>query len=190
MKKMETLPDYLSDSLAIVSVGINPSVNSVKAGFYFATPQNRFWKALNSSGLVPETLSPGKEAVEKLFHQYGIGFTDVVKRPSASASQIKAGDFRQWAPVLREKLLRHQPLIAWFHGKEAYRPYLRYAEGVRAEVAWGMQPRAIGETLVFITPNPSPANAAHSLEELVGWYRELGRLLDSLGKPYSRPLRK
>ena len=174
---MKTLPDYLRAGLRAVSIGLNPSVNSVKAGFYFATPQNRFWKALNASRILDEHLEPGVAAVERLFREYGIGFTDVVKRPSASGSALRAADYRRWAPVLKDRLLEHRPRVAWFHGKLAYTNYLKYAEGSAETVDWGKQPVTIGEAVVFVTPNPSPANAAYSLENLTDWYRKLGRLI-------------
>ena len=37
----ETLPDLLREGLAIVFVGINPSVYSVRQGHYFARKTNR-----------------------------------------------------------------------------------------------------------------------------------------------------
>ncbi|MCG8324164.1 MAG: hypothetical protein MI673_01500, partial [Thiotrichales bacterium] len=58
---METLPDYLREELKIISVGLNPSIPSVQAGYYFANPRNRFWKALNQSRLVSVPLEPGIE---------------------------------------------------------------------------------------------------------------------------------
>ena len=48
---MNTLPDYLQHNLDIVLVGLNPSLPSVEAGRYFASPRNRFWRALNRSGI-------------------------------------------------------------------------------------------------------------------------------------------
>jgi G:T/U mismatch-specific DNA glycosylase len=173
---MKTLPDYLREGLDIVSIGLNPSLYSVEAGFYFATSQNRFWKALNASNLVPEELTPGKEAMERLFNKYHIGFTDVVKRPSDSSSQLRSEDFREWAPVLRDKILHYEPRIAWFHGKLAYQNYLRYAEGRKKNSDWGEQVSRIGKTVCFVTPNPSSANAAHPLEDLTRWYSALAAL--------------
>jgi len=38
----------------------------------------------------------------------------------------------------------------------------------------------IGDSRVFVTPNPSPANAAFSLEDLTDWYARLARLRESL----------
>lgn len=175
-----TLPDYLREGLDIVSIGINPSVNSARAGFYFATPQNRFWRALTASGLVPE-LAPGRESVERRFNAYRIGFMDVAKRPSAGASRLTAPDFRPGAPELRERLLKHGPRVASFHGKESYGNYLCSAVGRRdGPIAWGRQEPPIGESVVFVTPNPSPANAAFSLSALADWYRQPARLRDLL----------
>ena len=50
---LETLPDFLKPGLDIVFIGLNPSTISVTQGHYFANPRNRFWKALNMSGLIP-----------------------------------------------------------------------------------------------------------------------------------------
>ncbi|NIR58962.1 MAG: mismatch-specific DNA-glycosylase [Gammaproteobacteria bacterium] len=180
---MRTLPDYLRAGLVLVSVGLNPSIRSVRAGFYFATPQNRFWRALNASPLVDAPVTPGVEGVEHLFRRCGVGFTDVVKRPSRGGAGLRAADYREWAPLLREKLLRCSPLAAWFHGKQAYRAYLRYAEdrAPEPEIPWGEQAQRIGRARVFVTPNPSPANAAYSLDDLVAWYRALARAARRLG---------
>lgn len=119
MKKLNTLPDYLRPGLDILSIGLNPSLPSVRAGFYFANPRNRFWRALNASDLVSETLKPGITANETLFHKFGIGFTDVVKRPTAGGNELRAADYREWAPLLKDKIERNAPGIAWFHGKQS-----------------------------------------------------------------------
>ena len=172
-----TLPDHLTTGLDIVFVGLNPSLPSVAVGHYFANPRNRFWPAFNKSGLVNRELSP--EGDGSLLAD-GIGFTDVAKRPTAMGSGLKAADFRQWSPVLKDKLLRYQPRIACFHGVTAYNSYLRYAEDIREKAELGLQERSIGASRVFITPNPSPANAAYSLDDLAEWYRRLGILRDEL----------
>ena len=87
---MKTLPDYLRPGLDIVSIGINPSLPSVERGFYFANPRNRFWRALNASRLVDVPLDPGMASQQQMMIEFGIGFTDLVKRPSASAKALKA----------------------------------------------------------------------------------------------------
>ena len=173
---MQTLPDLLREGLVIVSIGINPSLPSVAAGFYFANPRNRFWKALNQSGIAGETLIPGAPANERLFTDYDIGFTDLVKRPSAGIAVLRAADYREGAGLLHDKLVRYQPLIAWFQGKEAYRNYLKYTGRPHKSIDWGEQSECIGASYVFVAPNPSPANAAFSLEVLVEWYKALNTL--------------
>jgi TDG/mug DNA glycosylase family protein len=171
---LSTLPDYLCSGLRLVCIGLNPSLPSVRAGFYFANPRNRFWRAMQASELLNVEFEPGVDAMQVLLLQYRIGFTDVVKRPTAGAKDLKVADFREWAPQLRQKLLHYQPDIAWFHGKLAYGNYLRHGEALGQDVDWGLQPHRIGRTRAFVTPNPSPANAAYSLEDLSAWYRRLG----------------
>ena len=172
----KTLPDLLRTDMCVVSIGLNPSLKSVEAGFYFANPRNRFWSAFNRAGFVPETLTPGPAAQQRLLDHYGIGFTDLVKRPTRGSGALRAADFRAGAPVLERKLLEYQPSVAWFHGKLAYSRFLRCTGG--GEVSgWGAQTHEIGQSRVFVTPNPSPANAAFSIEVIVRLYSELAAYL-------------
>ncbi len=176
---MKTLPDYLRHGLDILSIGLNPSLNAVKAGYYFATPQNRFWPALNASALFEPQLTPSAASMQWMFEQ-GVGFTDVVKRPSRGSAQLRAADFREWAPVIRVELELYRPRIAWFHGKLAYENYLKFAEDRRERIRWGRQRRRLGNTVFFVTPNPSPANATYSLQDITQWYNRLARLRDRM----------
>lgn len=172
---MNTLPDYLQSGLDIVLIGLNPGLNSVKVGHYFAFSRNRFWPAINGSGLLPEELDAEND---HRMLECGMGFTDVVKRPTAGSSGLRAADYREWAPVLKQKLELHQPRIAAFHGATAYRNYLKYAEGINQKPSLGLQGLQIGASQVFLLPNPSPANAAYSLDDLTGWYVTLRELRD------------
>jgi TDG/mug DNA glycosylase family protein len=171
------LPDYLEKDLDIVFVGLNPSLYSARVGHYFANPRNRFWTALNRSGLVGRELSPEQDAS---LLRYRIGFTDVVKRPTPQASGLSASDYRQWTPVLKAKLMEYQPRIICFHGLTGYKAYLRYAEGLEEKPLLGLQERSIGKSRVFVVPNPSPANARFSVNDLVNWYEQLKELREEL----------
>ena len=170
VEEFSTLPDYLQEGLGIVFVGLNPSEFSVEVGHYFANPRNRFWAALNLSGLVDREVGPEDDAG---LVRYGIGFTDVVKRPTRQGSGLNTGDFRRWAPVLKAKLLKYSPRIACFHGVTGYASYLKHAEGISEKAVLGLQTPRIGASQVFVAPNPSPANAQYSLDDLVAWYHEL-----------------
>lgn len=176
---METLPDYLAPGLRLLSIGLNPSLPSVAAGFYFANPRNRFWPALNASRLVSAALVPGAAAVQSLFEEQRTGFTDLVKRPTRGGSDLRQADFRSGAQRLRRLLEDFQPSIAWFHGKVAFKQFVRHAGVVCDRDEWGMQVPRIGTTRCFVTPNPSPANAAFSLQDLVGWYNRLADQLNA-----------
>jgi TDG/mug DNA glycosylase family protein len=175
----ETLPDYLAAGLRVLSIGLNPSLPSVAAGFYFANPRNRFWRALNASDLLAGELQPGRDAMRHLLHHEAIGFTDLVKRPTRGAAQLRATDYRAGAPRLRALIERYQPGCAWFHGKLAYSRFARFAGPASSVSCWGRQTFRIGRTWLFVTPNPSPANAAFSLDDLIGWYDRLAGLLRS-----------
>ena len=179
---MQTLEDYIAHNLNILSIGLNPSTISVERGYYFANPRNRFWKAFNASGLVDEALIPSEDAQRKLFAQYNIGFTDVVKRHSSMGKDLVAADYKKWVPVLQKTILKYQPKICWFHGKVAMHKFLQYSDCEISKVEWGLQTFRLGESVIFVTPNPSPANAAFSLDDLIEWYQALYNLHCEINK--------
>lgn len=171
---MKTLPDYLDRNIDILAIGLNPSPNSVRHGYPFATTQNRFWAALNESCLVTKDYPPGIESMQRLLRAEHIGFTDVVKRPTPGVAQLRAEDYRRWAPVLMDKIRRNHPRVLWFQGKITYLKFLRYGLERRSKgVEWGAQQELIAGAGAFVTPNPSPANAAYSLQDITAWIDKL-----------------
>jgi len=176
------LPDRLGPGLDIVSIGINPSLYSVEKGYNFARPGNRFWPTLKAAQIVMAELESGKAAMDILFREHRIGFTDIVRRATARADELNEDDYRLGARALKRKLLKHQPLIAWFQGVSAFQKYLEHAEGVKRKVQSGLQAETIGATRIFVTPNPSGANPAANPKALLPWYVELRRLRDRLSK--------
>lgn len=179
---METLPDYLDHDLDLVVIGQNPSPASIARRCYYGNPRNRFWPAFRAAGLAPPDFEPGAEGFHWLLAHARIGFTDVVKRPTPGAGDLRAADFREWAPVLDRKLRTYRPRVAWFNGKGVYQGYLRYGRGVKrpGPLALGEQPGSLDGIVAFVTPNPSPANAAWSLDDLIAWYRRVAELRDRL----------
>lgn len=173
---MTTLPDYLRAGLLVLSIGLNPSPASVAAGYYFAGRNNRFWPALNASGLTGRELTPARQACEYLCRERRIGFTDVVKRPSRGAGDLRAADFRAWVPQFESSIDRYQPVLLWFHGKIAYSYYLHCRSQPASGLNWGLQPHLQQGARVFLSPNPSAANAVFSLAVLTDYYRTLYRL--------------
>ena len=176
-----TLPDALAEGLRAIAVGINPSLPSVRAGFYFANPRNRFWPALNASRIVGAPLVPGAPAVRVLVQRYGIGFTDIVKRPTAGSAELRPSEFRAGAERLVSIVNQLSPDVLWFQGALAWRAVARHAgRSVAGRVDWGPQSGTIGGARVFVTPNPSAANAAFSLPVLVQWFDALAAFLPPL----------
>jgi double-stranded uracil-DNA glycosylase len=160
-----TLPDHLRPGLDVVFIGINPGLYSVRRGHYFARSTSRFWPAFSRSKLSERmrrelrinTLLPEHDSE---LPRFGIGLTDVVKRPSANAAELTRSDFAQWVPVLVEKLRHYAPRVACFHGLTAYRPFCQATfkpSGIPPVL--GGQPESVGATRLFVVPNPSPAHA-------------------------------
>ena len=178
-----TLPDLLCPGLAIVFVGINPSLYSVERGHYFARGTNRFWPAFSRSrlsaaarrALGAATLGPAND-IDLPAH--GFGFTDVVKRATVKASELRPGELEAAAPELLGKLARLTPRIACFHGVTGFRPFhLVVFPRARHKPTLGLQTERIGETQLFVVPSPSGANAHASLAGQVAWYDRLAELL-------------
>jgi TDG/mug DNA glycosylase family protein len=180
-----TLPDLLTSGLDVVFVGINPSLYSVQQGHYFARPGNRFWPCLSQSVLsagVRSTLGTQRlmPCHDRALLAHGIGFTDVVKRPTTKASELRTAELRAGAQDLVARLARHPPLVACFHGVTGYR-FLQPLLGAQAERAvLGAQRVTLGPARIFVVPNPSGANAHFTREDQTAWYDRLAVYLREL----------
>jgi TDG/mug DNA glycosylase family protein len=189
-----TLPDLLRDGLDVVFVGINPSLLSAAKGHYFARGTNRFWPGFSRSrlsmrarqGLRVEQLEP---VHDQALPDYGIGFTDVVKRPTANANALGRAEFTAGAMLLVTKLERSQPRIACFHGVTGYRPFAAVLGSTDRALALGPQPLLVGETRLFVVPNPSPANAHFTPAEQTEWYDRLADYLQITSRNSDTDLR-
>ena len=175
-----TLPDLLAANLDVVFVGINPSIYSAERGHYFARPSNKFWPCISQSvltraarrGMGVDLLLPEHDV---LLPRYGIGFTDVVKRPTVKASEVRPDEFAAGVDVLLAKLKRYRPRIACFHGVTGYRHVHRVLTGGNGPLDLGLQAVRIADTRVFVVPNPSGANAHCSRAEQTAWYDRLAK---------------
>lgn len=180
-----SLPDLVRDGLDVLFVGINPSLYSAAQGHYFARRTNRFWPAFSRSGLSEAArqaigVARLEPAHDRLLLEHGFGFTDAVKRPTPRASDLAPSEFEAGVAALVEKLERRRPRIACFHGMMAYRQVHRALEGGKSDPLLGLQAARLGETRVFVVPNPSPANAHFTLDDQVLWYDRLALNLAEL----------
>jgi len=183
----QTLPDLLVPALDVVFVGINPSLYSVEYGHYFARAANRFWMALSCSklserarrALAVDVLRPEHDT--ELPH-FGIGFSDVIKRPTANVSELNSAEFEAAVPQLLAKLHQYEPRVACFHGLTGYRPFKRVVIGSATLPALGVQPECVGSTRLYAVPNPSGANAHFTRAEQAMWYDRLADFISEIQK--------
>ena len=173
-----TLPDLLRDALDVVFIGINPSLYSVAQGHYFARRSNRFWPCFSRSVLgAAARRALGVERLEpehdRLLPTHGFGFTDLVKRPTARASDLRPQELVAGAARLVWKLAHHRPRIACFHGMTGYRYVLGELMPAASKAILGLQPMRIGATPCFVVPNPSGANAHFTPADQIQWYNRL-----------------
>lgn len=168
MSAASDVPDVLAPGLDVVFCGINPGRVSAAAGAHFANPRNDFWRLLHDAGFTPRLLGP-----EEQFEvpRYGIGLTNAAFRTTPGSGDLRRGDFAGSRERLERIVAELRPRAIAFVGKEAYRG----AFGERPQL--GLQERRLGETLLFVLPSTSPANAAVGWDERLRWFSELRRLL-------------
>jgi TDG/mug DNA glycosylase family protein len=150
-----------------VFCGINPGHRSAAAGAHFANPRNDFWRLLHAAGFTPRVLEP---AEQDALLSFGIGLTNAAERTTRGSSDLRSADFAGSALRL-ERLARDlRPRTVGFVGKEAYRgPF-------RERPEHGLQERRLGDTLLFVLPSTSPANAAVPWAERLRWFEALRRI--------------
>jgi TDG/mug DNA glycosylase family protein len=162
------VPDVLAAGLAVVFCGINPGRVSAAAAAHFANPRNDFWRLLHASGLTPRQLDP-QEQFELL--DLGFGVTNAAFRTTPGSGDLRRADFEGSAERLEGIARELSPLAIAFVGKEAYRG----AFNERPEL--GLQERRLADTLLFVLPSTSPANAAVPWAERLRRFEELRGLL-------------
>jgi TDG/mug DNA glycosylase family protein len=157
--------DLLRPGLKIVFCGYNPSLASGRSGRHYAHPGNRFWRVLFASGITDRLYKPEED---ELLLDLGIGFTNLVSRPSRRADELTREEIRSGAIALREKLERFQPRVVAYTGIGIYRWFR-----ATSKVGWGLQDSAaLPGVIDVVVPSPSGLNRMR-LEELVNHYRIL-----------------
>ncbi len=161
------VPDVIAPDLDVLFCGINPGLYSAAVGHHFARPGNRFWKVLHQAGFTDRVLSPFEE---RELLTCGIGITNVVARATASSTELETAELRDGARTLERKVQRFRPVCIAFAGMGSYRSAFQ-----RPRAALGRQDERIGDAIVWLLPNPSGAQAAYQLDDMVGLYRSLRR---------------
>lgn len=142
-------PFYNKDSKILI-LGSFPSIKSREAGFYYAHPQNRFWKVL--SNIFNETIENKQEFLKKNH----IALFDVcasceIKGSSdASIKEVVPNDISE---ILNSSEIK----IIFLNGKTAANLYKKYMQDIKISSV--------------VLPSTSPANATFNLAKLVKEYQ-------------------
>jgi TDG/mug DNA glycosylase family protein len=149
----------------VLFVGINPSLYSAAVGHHFARPGNRFWPALHAAGFSNRLLHPSEG---RLLLERGYGITNIADPATVSADELSREELRAGARRLVRKVKRHRPAMVAFLGVSAYRTAF-----ARPGAKLGRQDEGIGESAVWVLPNPSGLNAHYQIAGLAALYGQL-----------------
>jgi TDG/mug DNA glycosylase family protein len=169
---MRTLPDHLRKGMKLVIVGCNPTESSVRVGHYYAGRDNPFWPIMYESGVMPE---PFDYHDDKRVIEFGIGLTDLVKRPSKTVEELKREDFAEGRIVLSQKLEEFAPRVVAFNGK------LPYEQFAQRKCKFGLQKESLYGARVYVLP-ATPGTADDKRSEKVAHFRKLSQLLKKMEK--------
>ncbi|MBB6610688.1 G/U mismatch-specific DNA glycosylase [Pontibacter sp. Tf4] len=156
--------DVIAPELDVLFCGINPGLYSAATGFHFARPGNRFWPTLHRSGFTPRLFLPSEE-LELI--SLGCGITNIASRATNTAAAVSTEELQQGAQLLTRKVLVFRPRVLAILGISAYRTAFGQPKAVL-----GRQPEQIGETIVWVLPNPSGLNAHFPPTKLAAVFRE------------------
>ena len=166
---LRPLRDRIKPGVRVLFVGINPGVRSALTGHHFAGFSNRFWPLLFESGLVPERLT--FEHDDRL-PEFGFGITNIVPRPTPGIDTLTPVEFVDGRVRLTRKIRRYRPAVVAMVGVTVFRAMFPERKGA---VVLGPQSERIGESVVFVLPNPSGRNANFTYAEMLRAFRALKR---------------
>lgn len=160
VQAVHPFPPVWNEQSRILVLGSFPSVLSRSRGFYYANPQNRFWKMLSLVFEMPMPVTT--EEKRELALSHGIALWDVL----SSCTITGSGDSSIRNPVPNDiggLVQKSQMTRIVANGKTAAALYRRYCEASCGIAALSL-------------PSTSPANASWSLERLAeAWQTALIR---------------
>ncbi|HYB95823.1 MAG TPA: mismatch-specific DNA-glycosylase [Vicinamibacterales bacterium] len=177
MQMADALPplrDRIRPGVRVLFVGINPGIRSSQTGHHFAGFSNRFWMLLYESKLVPERIT--YEDDDRL-PEWGYGITNIVARPTPGIDTILPHEYVEGRTKLRRKIARYRPAVVAMVGVTVFRAMFPERKG---PVTLGPQAETIGNTEVFVLPNPSGRNANFTYSEMLAAFRALKRRLRAI----------
>ncbi|MBM9466269.1 mismatch-specific DNA-glycosylase [Nakamurella sp. YIM 132084] len=166
--------DLIGPGLRLLFVGINPGLWTAAVNAHFARPGNRFWPALAAAGITPHQVDARaglSDADRAVLADRGIGITNLVPMATATSAELTAAQLRAGGERLRRTVAEHRPAVVAVLGVTAYR-----AAFGRRDAEVGRQTDAapeLGDTPLWVLPNPSGLNAHETVASLAAAYREV-----------------
>ncbi|MCH5184949.1 MAG: DNA-deoxyinosine glycosylase [Oscillospiraceae bacterium] len=153
-------PEFDSSSRILI-LGTMPSPKSREHGFYYAHPQNRFWKVMSAvTGCAELDTAAEKREFLRAFH---IALWDVLQ--SCDIENASDTSIKNPVPNDIEKIFSRANILQVFTtGKKAYTLYNRLC------------PSAAEHPAVPL-PSTSPANCRLSLDDLIAQYGIIKKFL-------------
>jgi mismatch-specific thymine-DNA glycosylase len=155
----------------MILVGCNPGDRSARVGHYYAGRNNQFWPMMYESGVIPEPL--GYQDDRRLV-EFGIGMTDLVKRPTRGVEEIGREEFAEGRVLLAQKLEELRPRVIAFNGKMVYEKF------TGRPCKLGLQKEPLYGARVFVLPSTSAQNAGTSSGVKKRYFKRLAALLRSM----------
>ncbi|ODQ51004.1 DNA glycosylase [Saitoella complicata NRRL Y-17804] len=178
-----SIPDSLAPNLICIFIGLNPGVATAKAQHAFAGPTNLYWKLMRKSGVVDAHI--GFKDDQRLPADYSVGITNLVRRPTAEASELSKAELVASVPSLEAKIATSKPQAVCIVGKGVWEAIHRHHTNkpLPKTFTFGWQPdttrMGAGEdgwrgARVFVVPSTSGRVAGYSMEMKEGLWMELG----------------
>ncbi|MCD7102262.1 mismatch-specific DNA-glycosylase [Pseudoclavibacter sp. 13-3] len=167
-----TVDDIIGANTKLLFVGVNPGLWTAAVNAPYAYPGNRFWPALERSGLVQRHFdaSHGLSAADRAdFVAAGLGSTNFVNRATIRADELSAHELRAGAARLDEVVARVRPRVVAVLGVMSYRTAYR-----RPKARMGLQTDRLAGAELWVLPNPSGLNAHETIDSIAAKMREAG----------------
>jgi TDG/mug DNA glycosylase family protein len=124
---------------------------------------------LHQAGFTDRLLDPSEE---HLLLESGCGITCFVDRTTARADELGKREFEAGGIRLTEKVLKYRPRILAVLGIGAFK--LAFDKKIASV---GPQDQTIGDTRIWLLPNPSGLNANYQLPALVQLFSDLRKTI-------------
>lgn len=154
-------PSLYNEESEILILGSLPSVKSREQMFFYGHPQNRFWKVI--AEVLNEPVPQNIEEKKAMLYKHHIALWDTIYSCDIIGSSDSS--IKNVVPTDLKAIMEHSQVKRIFcNGKTSGAYFKKYQQkelGIEAEVL----------------PSTSPANAAYSVERLVGiWKEKIGEI--------------